>query len=315
LGHPLLGDLRYGSRVAPLAGAGPALCARRLRLLHPTSGEELTVEAPLPAGWPWPLPPELAEALAATGPRPRPARRPAAGRGRPAEASRPLEEPPAVLADGLEVLHLDDDLLALSKPAGLAVQRTLDPGRANLLEQAAALLVATGGARARPPALLTRLPSGASGLVLLARTRSGARAVQAQLQRRTLRRLFLLVVEGGPPPALAPGSWLEEQGCRVTVAGPVREGAFLLAVEPLSGPARAVEDLLAARGWQVRRLQGGRGDEGTAHGELRHLHRVRLHKSGQEQPLELVAPLPAAMARWCPGDESALPCFAEDERS
>ncbi|MCP8968477.1 RluA family pseudouridine synthase [Ectobacillus ponti] len=46
IGHPLLGDALYGSR---RAGMGrQALHARRVSLQHPITGEQLTVEAPLP---------------------------------------------------------------------------------------------------------------------------------------------------------------------------------------------------------------------------------------------------------------------------
>jgi hydrogenase small subunit len=99
------------------------------------------------------------------------------------------------------VLLLDADLLAVSKPGGVPVQRTLDPGRGNLLDGVTAFLAAQGegGEGQRPPALLTRLPASASGVVLLARTRSGARSLEAQLQRGAVRRLFVLVVEGSIP--------------------------------------------------------------------------------------------------------------------
>jgi 23S rRNA pseudouridine1911/1915/1917 synthase len=53
IGHPVLGDLRYGAS-APLAGKQIALFAARLTVVHPTSGQELTFSAPLPRGWPWP---------------------------------------------------------------------------------------------------------------------------------------------------------------------------------------------------------------------------------------------------------------------
>lgn len=48
MGHPLVGDHRYGAgRSTPFDG-GQALHAYRLGLMHPTSGEALTFEVPLP---------------------------------------------------------------------------------------------------------------------------------------------------------------------------------------------------------------------------------------------------------------------------
>ena len=50
IGHPLLGDVVYGSK-RPYPGlAGQCLHARRLSFVHPRTGERITVECPLP-GW------------------------------------------------------------------------------------------------------------------------------------------------------------------------------------------------------------------------------------------------------------------------
>ena len=48
LGTPLCGDLKYGARAA-LADRSVALHARSLALAHPTRGEEIVFEAPVPA--------------------------------------------------------------------------------------------------------------------------------------------------------------------------------------------------------------------------------------------------------------------------
>ena len=49
LGHPIVGDQKYGSR-EPFAN-GIALHARRLAIEHPTRHERIVIEAPLPAAW------------------------------------------------------------------------------------------------------------------------------------------------------------------------------------------------------------------------------------------------------------------------
>jgi 23S rRNA pseudouridine1911/1915/1917 synthase len=51
IGCPILGDRKYGSRVA-FPGGGIALHALRLSIDHPTTKERLTFEAPPPANWP-----------------------------------------------------------------------------------------------------------------------------------------------------------------------------------------------------------------------------------------------------------------------
>ena len=49
IGHPLAGDPKYGPRrKAPFAIAGQALHSIRLSLVHPTTGERMLFEAPLP---------------------------------------------------------------------------------------------------------------------------------------------------------------------------------------------------------------------------------------------------------------------------
>lgn len=53
IGHPVLGDLRYGAK-SPLPGKPIALLASSLSVLHPTSKEPLSFSSPFPAGWPWP---------------------------------------------------------------------------------------------------------------------------------------------------------------------------------------------------------------------------------------------------------------------
>jgi len=49
IGHPLLGDYTYGAPSPDKGLEGQCLHARRLRFLHPASGELIELEAPLPA--------------------------------------------------------------------------------------------------------------------------------------------------------------------------------------------------------------------------------------------------------------------------
>lgn len=48
IGHPVLGDRRYGGRRGALPVRRPMLHAARLELVHPSSGEQMAYEAPLP---------------------------------------------------------------------------------------------------------------------------------------------------------------------------------------------------------------------------------------------------------------------------
>ncbi len=53
MGHPILGDLRYGAKV-PLPGKHIALLAHHLAVEHPTLNERVTLVCRLPQCWPWP---------------------------------------------------------------------------------------------------------------------------------------------------------------------------------------------------------------------------------------------------------------------
>ena len=48
MGHPLLGDVVYGSKKPWPGLAGQCLHARRLSFIHPRTGERMTLECPLP---------------------------------------------------------------------------------------------------------------------------------------------------------------------------------------------------------------------------------------------------------------------------
>ena len=48
IGHPLLGDVVYGSKKPWPGLAGQCLHARRLKFIHPTTGQPVEVECPLP---------------------------------------------------------------------------------------------------------------------------------------------------------------------------------------------------------------------------------------------------------------------------
>jgi 23S rRNA pseudouridine1911/1915/1917 synthase len=53
MGHPILGDLRYGAG-KPLPGKQVALLARSLSVEHPTRKTRLDLVCPIPQKWPWP---------------------------------------------------------------------------------------------------------------------------------------------------------------------------------------------------------------------------------------------------------------------
>ena len=53
MGHPLIGDLRYGAET-PLPERQIALLAHSLSVDHPTRNNRLLLTSPIPLHWPWP---------------------------------------------------------------------------------------------------------------------------------------------------------------------------------------------------------------------------------------------------------------------
>ena len=106
----------------------------------------------------------------------------------------PRAAPPAAEAIGLRVVHEDDAVLVIDKPAGLVVH----PGSGNwsgtllnaLLHHAPSL---EGVARA---GIVHRLDKDTSGLLVVAKTLEAQTALVRQLQARTVERIYLALVHG-----------------------------------------------------------------------------------------------------------------------
>jgi 23S rRNA pseudouridine1911/1915/1917 synthase len=99
----------------------------------------------------------------------------------------------------LEVVHEDDDLVVVVKPAGLVVH----PGHGHatgtlvhaLLGRSTALAPAGGVLR---PGIVHRLDRGTSGLLVVAKTDTAHRALQAAFAKREVEKKYLAVVWGHP---------------------------------------------------------------------------------------------------------------------
>lgn len=96
----------------------------------------------------------------------------------------------------LEVLHADNHLLAVAKPAGVPVVPDAS-GDESLLEMAKAWIKAERG---KPGAVFVgvvhRLDRPVSGVVLFARTSKGAARLSVQFRARTVRKTYLALLEG-----------------------------------------------------------------------------------------------------------------------
>lgn len=94
----------------------------------------------------------------------------------------------------IPVLHLDDQLLAVDKPAG----RLVIPGRGPAETSLRAELEAVHGRLW----VVHRLDRGTSGVLLFARTAEAHRALNIAFERGTPRKRYLALVRGAPPPVL-----------------------------------------------------------------------------------------------------------------
>lgn len=109
--------------------------------------------------------------------------------------------PPAPARAGVEapfaVLHEDESLLVVDKPAGVVVH----PGRGHYVGTLAQALAGRGGGGpdAQRAGIVHRLDRDTSGLMVVARTDEAHRALRRLMSARRVEREYLALVEGRPP--------------------------------------------------------------------------------------------------------------------
>jgi len=219
----------------------------------------------------------------------------------------------------LDILYQDDALIAVNKPAGLAVHRSKMVGNADtfLID---VLREQVGGALY----LAHRLDRATSGVLLVARSSDVAAALGEQFMGRDVHKQYLVVVRGWPEPAEGmvdyplPGS--RDSGPRreartayrrlLTVEVPIALGRYpqqryaLVLAEPASGRFRQIRKHLAHIHHPViGDCQHGRSDHNrlykqyfSCHRMLLHAWRLRLRHPVDGRPMLLEAPLDAAFA-------------------
>lgn len=97
----------------------------------------------------------------------------------------------------LAILHEDDHVLVVDKPAGLVVHPGAGHGRGTLVAGVLAHAPGTAGVGGpRRPGVVHRLDKGTSGVLVLAKSQAAYEGLTRQLAARTVRRRYIAVVHG-----------------------------------------------------------------------------------------------------------------------
>ncbi len=162
------------------------------------------------------------------------------------------------MTGGLRVVHLDEALAVVDKPAGMVVHPAPSHSGPTLVDELGDLL--GGGADPERPGIVHRLDKGTSGLLVVARSDEAHAALQAQVQRREVERIYL---------ALARGRLTSRTG---TIDAPIGRASRQRHRMAVSGAASRqarthfeVLELLGAESYAEVRLETGRTHQIRAH--------------------------------------------------
>jgi 23S rRNA pseudouridine1911/1915/1917 synthase len=187
---------------------------------------------------------------------------------------------PAALTDAaadpsvrFDVLHTDDDLVVIDKPAGLVVHPgkghasgTLVNGLLALGLFAAELQQAGDEEGHQRPGIVHRLDKGTTGVMVVARTATAREALKAQFQAHTIERAYLAIVVGDAEDRTFSTLHGRDPRDRQRFTSRVRDGK------------RAVTRVRV-----VERLQGATLVECTL--ETGRTHQIRMHLSESGTPV------------------------------
>lgn len=233
------------------------------------------------------------------------------------EPGKPAAAPPILSTEQRDelrnwVLHRDDHVIALNKPAGLAVQ-----GGSKIATHLDAMLDALRFGSKHRPRLVHRLDKDTSGILLLARHPAAATALTAAFKSKTAQKLYLAITVGVPSPVegtidLPLGKVGGARGERVVasadggkraithyrVLDKAGKQAALVALSPLTGRTHQLRVHMAETGTPILGdgKYGGRDAFLDMEGYQKRLHlharAIRLpHPDGRE--LAIDAPPPA----------------------
>jgi 23S rRNA pseudouridine1911/1915/1917 synthase len=213
---------------------------------------------------------------------------------------------------GLRIVHLDESLAVVDKPAGLVVHPAPSHQGPTLVDELGEIL--GGGREPERPGIVHRLDKGTSGLLVVARDDEAHAALQAAVRRREVERAYL---------ALAGGRLASRTG---TIDAPIGRAARQRHRMAVSGAAARqarthfeVLELLPRETYLEARLETGRTHQIRAHfaaighpltgdvtyggaeryglaRQFLHAHRLAFRHPGSGEQLSFTSPLPADLA-------------------
>jgi 23S rRNA pseudouridine1911/1915/1917 synthase len=214
----------------------------------------------------------------------------------------------------LEIIHEDDQILVLDKPAGIVVHPTYKNTSGTLLN---AVLWRFKDRADVQPGILTRLDKGTSGVVVLGLTASAHATLQRDgLAGRTTKE-YLAVVHGTPDPPIGRITLplgrdgadrrlvvVRDDGAHAethyAVIEQLPDERSLLRCTLVTGRTHQIRVHLAARGCPiVGDAVYGRADDSIARQAL-HAWKVSLVHPATRQRMEFEAPVPADMRTLMP---------------
>jgi 23S rRNA pseudouridine955/2504/2580 synthase len=239
---------------------------------------------------------------------------PPLGEAPPPAAPRPVVSERDARSLQQAVLYKDEDVLAINKPPGLAVQ-----GGSGLDRHLDAMLDALRFGSDERPRLVHRLDRDTSGVLLLARHVRAAGALAEAFRRKDCRKLYWAVVVGVPKPAVGrielalsklPGRMGERVAPDEEGKDAITEYRMLdhagrqvawLELQPLTGRTHQLRAHCAAIGTPILgdRKYGGAADFLSAQQVARRLHlhaRSIVLRRADGRMVEVTAPPPPHMA-------------------
>lgn len=193
----------------------------------------------------------------------------------------------------VDILHENDQLLILNKPAGLAMHRTAEITEDTLVDRAQHLMRLRGfEIKPRP---VNRLDRGTSGVVILAKGAMAAGMFGRQLKDEGFGKLYLALASGNLPPAGTFTDPIDEKEA-LTHFETLAQGAGLsfVLLTPITGRTHQIRRHLADAGHPVLgdKRYGGTILPGET-GFCLHSFQTRINLPETEFQCSISAPLPA----------------------